>query len=568
MAPLKHRPIPVLPDRPRVQAVAGHITRSYTAGRQHFSRAVHGESITVMITSDDKLPSNVSARLMMNRHANGNSNWQQAPFTWADDKSLTCSITPELPGLHSFRTEYSPDNGFTWVQDTVPDAWVLVDPAQADGVRLYTMIPAISGNIDDWKDDLKRISEMGFNAIHLLPVTSQDTSQSPYSARDLFSIEPAYLPHNSTEDGLPQIEEFIEAAKAAKMRLCFDLVLNHVGVNSRMARQAPDWIVPDQNRPDGLMRARYWFVDGWQSWEDLVLINYEHPSEKVRSEIWSYMTDYALFWAKYANDTGGFVRLDNLHGSDPKFMKALTLELRSEYPEVALLAEYFTDEQTIINTVPEWGLNLLLATPWEHRYVPDLREHLKYLLRVSGQIRYYSPITSHDSGAPAQEFGSVNSTIPRYVCAALLGTGATGIVQGVEFGEKAKIEFIGRQLRTTYPPVALFGDFIAEVNSVLAENPAFRNGANCKFVDNGHDAVIAAFRQDETDEHYGFLVVCNFDITGQQSITIDLAPFLDGIGPYRYIELLTNRARTIGNPILELQLAACATQVLKFIKSD
>ncbi len=567
MMPLKHRRIPALPVRPRVQVMTGHISRSYTAGRQHFSRAVQGETVDLTITAADDLPDTIAARLLITRHANGKSKWSEVPFVRTDGQTLSCQMTPDLPGLHSYRAEYSLDNGKSWLEDTVPDAWMLVDPPQADGVRLYTMIPAVSGSISDWKNDLKRIADMGFNAIHLLPITAQDTSESPYSARDLFTIDPNYLSEGSMADGLTQIEDFIDAAKALNIRLCFDLVLNHVGVNSHMATKAPDWIVPDQARPDGLMRARYWNNDAWESWEDLVLINYEHPSEMVRAEIWNYMTEYALFWAKYANDTGGFVRLDNLHGSDPKFMKALSLTLRSEYPEVALLAEYFTDEQTIINTVPEWGLNLLLATPWEHRYVPDLREHLKYILRVSSQIRYYSPITSHDSGTPTQEFGSANATIPRYVAAALLGTGATGMVQGVEFAEKQKVEFIGRTLKMNYPPVALFGQFITRVNGVLAEYAAFRDGSNCKFVDNGHDAVIAAFRHENTADHYGFLVICNFDIIGPQTISIDLQHCLGGdSGPFFYTELLTGRSQTLLHPVLDIQLAPCAAQVLKFSK--
>ena len=42
------------------------------------------------------------------------------------------------------------------------------------------------------------------------------------------------------------------------------------------------------------------------------------------------MIDYALFWAKYANDTGGLVRFDNLHSSNPDFVQRLTLALHSE----------------------------------------------------------------------------------------------------------------------------------------------------------------------------------------------------------------------------------------------
>ena len=263
-----------------------------------------------------------------------------------------------------------------------------------------------------------------------------------------------------------------------------------------MVRRAPDWIVPDQTQADGFQRARYWSGQGWRTWDDLVLIHYEHPSEAIRAELWAYVTEYALFWAKYADDTGGFVRLDNLHGSDPRFVQALTASLHSEYPEVALLAEFFTDDRALLDMGLGWGLNLLLATPWEHKFVPDLREYLKYVHRVSGHVRYFMPITSHDSGAPAQEFGTSASTVPRYVAAALLGTGATGMPQGVEFGEQERIDFIGRKPKTAYPADPEFAPFIGRVNAILAGNPAFRRGENCLFVDAGHPAVIAAFRQD------------------------------------------------------------------------
>jgi hypothetical protein len=566
MTPLDHRRIPVLPVRPRLHPFAGSITRSYTAGRMQYARAFHGEPVTISISSTVPFPPVVNAHIVMTRYANGDTSSNQFPFVRIDDQTIRCIATPEKSGLHSFRAEYSLDGGTAWLQDTAPDGWVLVDPSQVDGARIYTMIPTVSGTIKDWTADLPRIVEMGFTAVHLLPVTTQDTSQSPYSAHDLFSVDAAYLDPGSEDDGLTQLEKFVDAAKSHNLQICFDLVLNHVGVNSLIATKAPDWIVPDQNQPDGLQRARYWSDNGWKYWDDLVLINYEHPSEVIRLEIWSYMTSYALFWAKYASDTGGFVRLDNLHGSDPQFMRALTLSLRSAYPEVAVLAEYFTDEQTILNTVPEWGLNLLLATPWEHKFVPELREHLKYILRVSPQIRYYAPVTSHDSGSPSEEFGSAYATLPRYVVAALLGTGATGIAQGVEYGQTNRINFIGNQPKTVYPSVAIFGQFIRQVNDILAQYPAFRHVENCTFVDNNHAGIIAAFRQDTSGKDHGFLVVCNFDILGPQFITIDLAPFLPGPGPYTSIDLLTRHTDIHYSSVLDLRLAACATQVLRFAK--
>jgi starch synthase (maltosyl-transferring) len=454
-----------------------------------------------------------------------------------------------------------------WQRDSVRDAWIMIDPPQVDGLRLYSLIPTVSGTLADWKADLPRIRGMGFNAIHLLPITSLDASESPYSASDLFAIDWSYLSVGSQADGLTQFEEFIAAAKALDIRLCFDLVLNHVGVTSAIARTAPDWIVPDENQPDGLQRARYWSSQGWDTWNDLVLINYEHPSESIRSEIWAYMTEYALFWANYADETGGFVRFDNLHSSDPDFMRALTAEMHAAYPGLGILAEYFTDERTLLSTGQEWGLNLILATPWNFKYVPQLREYLAYIHRVAADIRYYMPITSHDSGSPSQEFGVAESTIPRYVAAALLGTGATGMVQGVEYGESQKIDFIGRKPRIIHHGDPRFAGVIGRVNAILADYSAFRRGNNCQFVDNGHHAIIAAFRRYDGMLALGFLVVCNFDISGEQQISIDLRPILETGGPAVCRDLLTGEMHVFPQSPIELVLGPCAAQVLMFFRS-
>jgi len=561
--PMQHRRIPALPERPRVHPISGQISRSYPVGRQSFSRACQGEALTLTITAKDSLPDNAQVSLVTTLNSKTGHETNEIRFVRTDDRTLVCRITPQRPGLHSFRAEFSLDKGATWLRDTVPDAWILVDPPQVDGLRIYTMIPSVSGTVADWKADLKRISAMGFNAIHLLPVTTLDTSESPYAAKDLFDIDHRYLMEGVRQDGLSQLENYIEVARAGSIRLVFDLVLNHIGVNSTMVRRAPDWIVPDQNQPDGFQRARYWTNQGWRTWNDLVLINYEHPSEAIRLEIRAYMTDYALFWAKYANDTGGLVRFDNLHSSDPDFIGGLTAALHREYPQVGLLAEYFTDESSLLRTAPQWGLNLILATPWNYKYVPQLREYLTYIHRVSEHVRYYMPITSHDSGAPAQEFGSADSTVPRYVAAALLGTGATGIPQGVEFGEKERINFIGRQPKMAYPAEPRFAQFIGRVNAILAEHAAFRRGESCRFVDNGHPAVIAAFRGATGTPELGLLVVCNFDTQNPQRIAVDLAPFLQADAPFQCSELISGQTQTFPHARLELVLSPCAAQVLK-----
>lgn len=563
--PTNRRLIPILPDRPYSHPISSQITRSYPVGRDNFSRAYLGKVITLTISAADPVPDNLQAILMTTINLNGDTALADIPFVRENERTLTCDIKPERPGFHSYRAQFSLDGGATWFRDTVEDAWLLVDPPQADGLRLYVLVPTVSGTMADWKSDLKRIRAMGFNAVHLLPITTLDTSESPYAARDLFDIDLSYLRHGTGQDGLSQLEDFIEEARALDLRLCFDLVLNHIGVHSTMARRAPDWIVPDKDQPDGLHRAGYESEKGWLPWNDLVQINYKHPSEMVRSEIWTYMIEYALFWAKYANDTGGFVRFDNLHSSDPDFVQALTVALHAEYPGVGLLAEYFTNEATLLHTVPRWGLNLVLATPWDYKFASGVRDYLNYIHGHTRQVRYFMPATSHDSGTPAQEFGTVDSTIPRYVAAALMGTGSTGIAQGVEYGEEERINFIGRKPKIQYPTEAMFASFISHVNALLVEFPAFRSGENFQFVDNGHPAVLAAYRNDSGKESFGFLIVCNFDTQSPQHIAVDLTPFLETDGPFPCVELLGGKSQTFPRPHLDLMLPPCGAQVLRFL---
>lgn len=559
-----HGSVPVLPACPRSRSVADHVYRSYPTGKQEFSRAFAGTELELTVSSRQPFRSNVEATLITTVNAPRDGEWIHFPFGRSNESTFTCRIVPGSPGLFSFWAKFPVDGGSTWLNDPIPDAWVLVDPPQVDQVRVYTLIPRVSGTIADWSGELEKIKAMGFNTVHLLPLTTQDTSQSPYSAKDLFDVDPGYLAPGDGRDGLAQLEEFIETAKRLEIRLCFDLVLNHVGVDSSIARRAPEWIMPDATRPDGHRRARYFCEKGWQSWNDLVLIDYEHPSQRIRSDIWAYITAYALFWAKYASETNGFVRFDNLHSSDKGFVDSVTKALHKEFPNVGIIAEYFTDAGTLLTTVPQWGLNLILATPWDNRFVPQLRDYLRWIHSVSAHVRFFMPVNSHDSGSPAQEFGAVESTVPRYVAAALLGTGATGITQGVEWGAKERINFIGRPSRLIREGKPPFADFLGRVNDILATQPAFRRGENCQFVDNNHQAVIAAFRRDARRGKSGFLVICNFDILNEHAFEVDLSQILGTEGPIHCVDLLTGQDIAFARARVNLVLKVCAAHVLMF----
>lgn len=118
-----------------------------------------------------------------------------------------------------------------------------------------------------------------------------------------------------------------------------------------------------------------------------------------------------------------------------------------------------------------------------------------------------------------------------------------------------------------FPTEQRFARFINQVNTILTDYPAFQRGDNCKFVDDGHPAIIAVFRRDIGTQKFGFLVVCNFDTQNPQHIAVDISPFLGTDGPFPCTELLSGETQIFPQSRLELLLQPCAAQVLRFPES-
>jgi hypothetical protein len=451
--------------------------------------------------------------------------WQELEFSHEEGGIYSLSYKVRQCGRYEFKIKYTLDNGKTWYWDRVPFSEVIVDPAAMKDVRMYTLILPISGAITDWIELLPHIAGLGFNTVHLMPLTSLDLSESPYSAHDLFSIDKAYSGKEG-HSGFDLFEKFVEKAGELEIRLCFDLVLNHIGIRSKMARMCPEWIMPDKSEKDGLKRAGCWHVNSWIKWGDLVKIYYDHPHPEIRRDIWDYMKKYSLFWAYFAQLTGGMIRLDNLHSSHEGFIANLLEDLRGAYPDLMIMAEFFTDSNTVLKKAADWQINLFLANQWEYPYAGDLRNYLRYIHDIGRKVRYYLPVTTHDTGAPAQLFGKAEAAVPRYAVTALMGTGKTGIVQGSEYGYPEKIDFIGRKEKCKFRENRFIAEGMRNINRVLAESSVFHQDGNLEFIDGGHGAVLGALRRPVKENDTGYMIFANLDIQNGYSLQVDLSSFM------------------------------------------
>lgn len=532
--------VPELKSRNMRIGRQGILKRSFPGGPEDFFRLYQGEplELQVEIRGDD------SPNAMVHLYTNMDSpagEWRELEFT-RDSQGVFClSYVARKRGNFQFKVKYSLDGGETWYWDRLPFSRVIIDPVSLKDIRMYTLIPTVSGTMRDWTEMLGPIAGLGFNAIHLLPLTELDISESPYSARDFFSIDSFY--GGSEGDAVfPEFRRFVEAARDRGIRLCFDLTLNHVGVASRMVQECPEWIMPDRKEKDGLKRAGCWHMNTWLRWEDLVRIYYDHPHSEIRADIWQYMTKYSLFWAHFAGVTGGMVRLDNLHSSHEGFISHLLEELRRACPDLVVMAEFFTDSNTVLKKAAEWNIDLFLANQWENPYAGDLRKYIRYIHDIGRMVRHYIPITTHDTGAPAQLFGAPEAAVPRYAVTALMGTGRTGIVQGTEYGWPEKINFIGRRERIEFPGNPGIAEGIRRINRVFAESDIFHHEGNIDFIDGDHGAVLGVLRRSSPDADEGFIVCANLDITNGYTLQCDLSPFL-GKGTGLWVENIDTGVR-------------------------
>ena len=519
--------IPELKSRNMRIGKVGLLRRSFSVVPDDFFRIYQNEDLHLEVEFQRE-----EARVKVFLYTNidcPKDEWQELEFKQEKNKTYSLAYKVRLCGSYKFKLKYSLDDGKTWYWDRVPFSHVIVDPEAFKDMRMYTLIPSVSGTVNDWIELLPHIAGLGFNAVHLLPITSLDFSESPYSAYDLFSIDKAYI---GKEDfsGFAAFEKFVEKARELGIRLCFDLAINHIGVRSKMAQMCPEWIVPDKGEKDGLKRAGCWHMNSWLKWGDLVKIYYDHPHPGIRRDIWDYMTKYSMFWSHFARLTGGMVRLDNLHSSHEGFITHLLEELRGAYPDLIVMAEFFSDSNTVLKKAAEWQIDLFLANQWEYPYANDLRNYLRYIHYIGRKIRFYLPVTTHDTGVPAQLFGKAEAAVPRYAVTALMGTGQTGIVQGVEYGYPEKIEFIGRKHTYEFQENLYISQGIRNINRLLSESSVFHQDGNLEFIDSNHGAVMGALRRPDKESDKGndkgYLVFANLDIHNSYTLQVDLSSFI------------------------------------------
>ncbi|MBI2343065.1 MAG: hypothetical protein HYV02_01820 [Deltaproteobacteria bacterium] len=558
-------PTPRLHRRPPVVIRGGDAIakRSYSCGQTNFFRLLQHDAVPLEFWFRPEVALNAPPILVHEWLATGRAITAELPCT-QHEGHYHLWLPTEQCGVHRFKIKYQ--IGRQWYWDRMPYAYYVVDPVTIPDLRIYTLIPTASGHMGEWRRDLPRLRTLGFNMIHLLPITTMDTSESPYAVRDHFAIDPAYVDPKDRATAWSQLDRFLSEARQMGFKLAVDLVINHVGIESPIVAHHPTWCAEDADEADGIRRSGWSDGRAWHKWHDLALLDYDLPDQRERTALWHYMTEYGLLWSRLAAKNEGMIRLDNLHSSHEGFTEHLLCAIRSEHPDLILFGEIFADPPVVERLVLKYGLHLILATPWEHKFLPELRGYIQDLHRADQKVRYYFPISSHDSGSPAQEFGDVISTLPRLVISTLLGPGPSGVTQGVEFGLEKRIDFIGRKGRLHLAHHAEIARLLTALNHLTSSSRSFHIPGNLRFIDGNHRAIIGAARLNDGG-NVAYLIFANLDIYHAHQLAVDLTalPGLDT--PCQFRDVLSGETVASHPPQLPVPLDPGDVWILEVLRA-
>ncbi|MBT3194220.1 MAG: glycogen debranching protein, partial [Verrucomicrobia bacterium] len=397
----------------------------------------------------------------------------------------------------------------------------------------YTVIPK-SGTFRKLMGALDHIiGTMGFRIIQLLPIHPVPTTYarmgrfgSPFASIDFFDVDPALAEFDRKTTPLDQFGEFVDAVHARDARVFLDLPINHTGWASHLQIHHPDWFA--RNHDASFMSPGAWGV----TWEDLSELNYDHR------ELWQYMADVFLFWCRRGVD--GF-RCDAGYMVPLPVWEYIVAKVREEYPETLFLLEGLGGKISVTESLLDRAnLNWAYSEIFQ---VYDRRQMEHYLPQCQGITRTHGPLIhfaeTHDNSRLAAE--SQPYAQMRCALAALFSeAGAFGITNGVEWFSTAKVDVHGAPPMNWGNPENQVS-WLAQINTILEQHAAFRNGVPQRLVHQDGSNAIALLRSPDNGDTV--VVAVNLDCKSEGAVSWARSEFYLPDG--RCHDLLAKRERAL-----------------------
>jgi glycosidase len=376
----------------------------------------------------------------------------------------------------------------------------------------YTVIPP-SGKLRDLTRELPHIFDtLGCRILHLLPVNPTPTTYarfghfgSPYAAEDLTGIDPALVEFDKCTTGVEQFQELTAAVHARGGRVFLDIVINHTGWGSWLQENHPEWFV---RKEDGHFES----PGAWGTvWEDLVELAQRDPA------LWEHIAEALLTWCRRGVD--GF-RCDAGYKVPAPAWQHIIARVREEFPDTLFLLEglgggWGDTENLLTEGGMQWAYSELFQE-FSSQQVAGYLDHAHKQSQRVGTLVHYSE--THDNDRLAKK-GRVWSLLRNQLSALTSVNGGFGFTGGVEWLCTEKINVHSCRALAWDSEQNIVPE-LARLNALLADHPAFFDGAKLKRLSPA-DSAIYALRRESEEGCDSVLVLVNTDPEREHRLTLD-----------------------------------------------
>ncbi len=445
-----------------------------------------------------------------------------------------------------------------------PESEIIVDRSTAIYGNWYEFFirsqGTVPGQIGTFKDAEKRLDDiqnMGFDVLYLAPFhpigrTGRKGPNNSLNATDKdpgcpWAVGNEQGGHTAIDPALGSFDDFSRFVKKAQ-NLGIDLAMDFAvqcSPDHPWVKEHPEWFY---KRPDGTIK---YAENPPMKYEDIFPLNFNGSRNAV---LWDEIKNIFLFWISRGIK---IFRIDNPHTKPFPFWKWLIEEIQKDYPEVIFLAEAFTRPK-IMKALSKIGFSQSYTYFTWRNEKWEIIEYLKEL--TTGEMPlYFRPNffcnTPDNIGAVLQNGG--RPAFKMRLALAATTSPSYGIYSGYELCENNAFpgtedyrdsEKYEIKVRDWNAPGHI-KDYIAKLNSIRSENPAFKLLNNLQFFTAENNQILF-FCKKTPDFSNVILVAINLDpFKSQQSnvfIPLDQVGVRPG-GSFEVCDLITGQRFTWGD---------------------
>jgi starch synthase (maltosyl-transferring) len=215
---------------------------------------------------------------------------------------------------------------------------------------IYNLFPTLYAGVGAWIETLDAISDMGFNSLYVNPFHLTGASGSVYAVKDYYGFNPNLFPR--AETAVQELKDFLNECHRRNLDVFYDLVANHVSIDSPLIREHPDWF--SFTHEGEVVRPRTLDGEQWITWEDLAKFNLATSPD--REGLWSFLLEICRYFLRIG--FAGF-RCDAAYHIVPEFWAFLFSHLKTEFPGSVFLAETFMATQEQVRALARSGFDYI-----------------------------------------------------------------------------------------------------------------------------------------------------------------------------------------------------------------